>query len=104
MPEITSAPATLPELQLLVENRQKLVAMKKEIEKQIEDATSTIKDDMIERNVMELEVGDYKLTLQLRDRSTLDKTELVSMGVSTDVIKKATKTSTYTQLDVREKK
>ncbi len=91
-------------LQTRVENRQRLVAMKKEIEKQIDDDTEAIKDELTALGVDDLDVGDYTVTLQVKDRATLDKGELVSLGVSTDLIKRATKVSTYLQLDVRAKK
>lgn len=100
--ELTNTPTLAFELR--VENRQRLISMKREIEKQIEGDTDAIKNELAALGVDDLDVGDYTVTLQIRDRSTLDKGELVALGVSTDVIKRATKVSTYMQLDVRAKK
>lgn len=94
----------LPNLEARVENRQRLSLMKKEIEKQIEADTEAIKDELAALGLDETEVGDYKVTLSVRDRATLDKTELISQGVTTEQIKRATKVSTYLQLDVRARK
>jgi 2-hydroxychromene-2-carboxylate isomerase len=100
--ELVNTP--LLNLEARVENRQRLTAMKKEIEKQIDTETDAIKNELAAMGVDELEVGNRLVTLQIRDRSTLDKTELISLGVTTDQIKRATKISTYLQLDVRDKK
>lgn len=87
-----------------IENRQRLVQMKKEIEKQIDAETETIKDSMMAAGLENYDAGDFEAKLTVRDRSTLDKTELVSQGVTTEQIARATKVSTYVQLDVRGKK
>jgi hypothetical protein len=100
--ELTNIPTLA--LELRVENRQRLISMKKEIEKQIEVDTDAIKNELAALGVDDLDVGDYAVALQIRDRSTLDKGELVALGVSADVIKRATKVSTYMQLDVRLRK
>lgn len=104
MPAVALENTPLLELQTRVENRQRLAAMKKEIEKQMETETDAIKNEMAVLGLDEMPVGDYDLTLQIRDRSTLDKAELIALGVSTETIKKATKVSTYMQLDVRVRK
>jgi hypothetical protein len=100
--ELVNTP--LLNLEARVENRQRLTAMKKEIEKQLDAETDAIKNELAAMGLDELEVGNRLVTLQIRDRSTLDKTELISLGVTTDQIKRATKISTYLQLDVRDKK
>jgi hypothetical protein len=93
-------------LETRVENRQRLTAMKKEIEKQLEDENNAIKNEMVALGLDELQVGEHKLVLSTRDgRSTLDKTELMSLGVSAEQIQKATKTGDpYLQLDVKKAK
>jgi hypothetical protein len=91
-------------LDFRIENRQRLTAMKKEIEKQIDDETKGIKESMEAAGLVDYDAGDVVATLSMRERATLDKTELISLGVSTDLIKRATKVSTYIQLDVRGKK
>ena len=84
--------------------RQKLSEMKKEIEKQLNTANEAIKVEMEEQGLTVAGEGDYEAVLSLRDRSTLDKTELISQGVTTEQIKNATKIATYLQLDVRKRK
>ena len=92
------------ELTATIENRQKLLGMKKEIERQIDLDTKAIKDVMEAACEDVYEAGDYTATLTVRERATLDKTELISQGVTTEQIKRATKVSTYVQLDVRTRK
>jgi hypothetical protein len=83
--------------------RQNLSEMQKEIGRQLEAANTAIKAEMEEQGLTEATAGDYQAVLSLRDRSTLDKTELISQGVTTEQIKRATKIATYLQLDVRKK-
>ncbi len=78
--------------------------MKHEIEKQIDAHTATIKAELIAVGQDTYDAGEFIATLTVRDRATLDKTELVALGVSTELIKRATKMSTYVQLDVRARK
>ena len=92
------------DLTLTIANRQRLVAMKQEIEKQIEADTTTIKDAMIGACEDTYDAGEYLATLTVRERATLGKAELVAYGVSTELIKRATKVSEYIQLDVKAKK
>ncbi len=87
-----------------IENRQRLVGMKKEIERQIDLDTEAIKRVMVEEEKESVEAGEFTATLTVRERATLDKTELISQGVTTEQIKRATKVSTYVQLDVRARK
>lgn len=83
--------------------RQRLVAMKDEIDQQLKDENEAIKLDMLRLGVDEYPVGDEKFVLSVRNgRASLDKGELVALGVSTDTIARATKHGDpYTQLDVR---
>ena len=90
-------------LALHVEQRQKLVEMKKEMERQIDAETTAIADELASRGLDTLQLDDWTVRLQVRERNTLDKTALVNLGVSTETIKAATKTSTYTQHDVRKR-
>ena len=90
-------------LALHVEQRQKLVEMKKEMERQIDAETTAIADELASRGLDTLQLDDWTVRLQVRERKTLDKTALVNLGVSTETITQATKTSTYTQLDVRKR-
>ncbi len=96
--------ALTPELTATIENRQRLVSMKKEIERQIDLDTEAIKNEMVAAGIDAYDAGEYTAALTVRERATLDKTELVNLGVSTELIKRATKVSTYVQLDVRGKK
>lgn len=92
-------------LEVVVGDRQRLVAMRKEIDAQIEDATDTIKEFMILNDLTACEIGDVTASLTVREgRATLDRMALVSLGVGTDVIERATKHGKpYTQLDIRER-
>lgn len=102
MPDLQTTPEL--SLQILVETRQRLVNMQKQIELQIKDATEAIKNELAASGQEKAEIGNYVVTLSVRERATLDKGELVALGVSTETIAKATKTSSYVQLDVRGKK
>lgn len=90
----------------VVEDRQRLVAMKTEIETQIERATAIIKNEMIGLGVDHVDIGDLSVSLSVREgRATLSKTLLVGLGVSLATLDKATTHGKdYTQLDIREKK
>ena len=92
------------ELVATIEDRQRLIGMKKEIEAQIDAHTATIKAELIAVGQDTYDAGDYTATLTVRERATLDKTELISQGVTTEQIKRATKVSTYVQLDIRARK
>lgn len=83
-------------------NRQRLTRIAAETKAQLDAENEAIKRDMMVAGIDTYQVGDELLVLSVRDgRQTLDKAELVALGVSTDVIAKATKTGKeYTQLDV----
>jgi len=94
-----------PTLQDRVLNRQRLAADIAKLKTEMDDESEAIKNEMMRLGLETLtDIPGWTPTLSVRERSTLDKTELISQGVSTAQIKAATKTSTYTQLDVREKK
>lgn len=92
------------ELGVRVDNRQRLVAMQKEITRQIDVETDCLKNELAALGIDAIDVGTHVVTLQVRDRKTLDKGALIEQGVTVAQIERATKTSTYTQLDVRERK
>ena len=102
MPELNASPSTTIESRL--ENRIRLAAMRAEIDAQLEAENDAIKEYLIDAGLDTVAVGDYTATLSINTRSTLDKTALVEAGVTTDQIKRATKTSTFAKLDVRKKK
>lgn len=102
MPNLQQSPTLTIEER--VENRQRLVAMKAEIEKQIDAETEYLKEYLMENDLVALSAGEYQVNLTIRTRDTLDKARLVDQGVTTQQIKAATKSSTYAQLDVRKKK
>ena len=89
-----------------IANRQRLIAMKAEIEKQLEEEKAAILAEYAERDIEAFPIDEtHDLVLSVRSRSTLDKTELISQGVTTEQIKKATKQGKdYFQLDPRERK
>ena len=99
--DLTQTNLTVLDLQQNVENRQRLCAMKTQIEKQIDEETGVIKNEMAARGIEALDVADFNVTLSVRDRKTLDRTLLIEAGVSTNVIEACMKTATYLQLDVR---
>lgn len=83
--------------------RQRLAAMKDEIEQQLKDTNNDIKNEMIRLGIDEYVVGDQKLVLSVRPgRRTLDRAELIARGVPVATIEAATKAGDdFTQLDVR---
>lgn len=91
-------------LQTLILERQGLDDEAKTIKKKLDKVNAEIKDAMIDAGIENAEAGDWEAVLSVRDKSTLDKAALIHEGVSTDQIFKATKVSTYIQLDVRKKK
>jgi hypothetical protein len=96
--------ANVLELQISLETRQALALQKKDIEQRMDRESEFIKAEMIRLGVDSVEVGDWVPTLSVKERKTLDKVELVQQGVTTAQIERATKVSTYVQLDVRAKK
>lgn len=100
-PELNVSPEVGLTLEEHILLRQHLSEMKKELEKQLEAENDIIKGEMEEKGLTEVEAGDYAAVLSVRERSTLDKTELISMGVTTEQIKRATKVAMYLQLDVK---
>lgn len=96
----------LDSLELRMETRSKLSAMKKEIDAQLEEENKLIKADMAWLGVNEYVVGDQMFVLSARDgRATLDKGRLIELGVSTKTIEDATVTGAgYVQLNVRKVK
>ena len=92
------------DIDILLSDRQRLAAMKKEIDAQLEEANGSIRQELIDRGLDTYQTDDYTVSLSVRERKTLDKGLLVELGVGTDVIEKATKASSYVQLDVRAKK
>lgn len=102
MPNLT--PALGLTIEERIEHRQRLTAMKAEIEKQIDAETEAIKSHLIDNDLMSLDAGEFTASLTIRNRETLDKARLIDQGVTTAQIRAATKSSTYAQLDVRKKK
>lgn len=88
------------------EIRQKLVAIAAETKKQLDAENDAIKADMTRQGIDTYVVGDHVLALTVKDgRATLDKGELVALGVSTETLAAATKVGKpYVQLDVRKVK
>lgn len=97
--ELSLAATLLP----LVTQRQALAAEIKRLQSQVDTLTEQITGEMVRAGEMKLEVGDWVPDYASRERKTLDKTRLVELGVSTEVIKQAEKTTTFMQLDVRKK-
>lgn len=100
----TVAPAlTLDERLLNIQRLKKIIA---EADAQLTVEVSTAKDDMARQGLDSYTVGDSVFVLTPKDgKKTLDKAELVALGVSTETIAKATKTGKeYLQLDVRKVK
>lgn len=98
------------ELELHLDDRTRLSNMAKEVKKQLDAVNQTIKDKMIAGGAeqmpngdLELVIGDRRLVLAMQDgRRTLDKGELIALGVGTDLIEQATKTGEpFLKLDVR---
>lgn len=102
MPNLTQT--TSPTIEQRLETRARLAAMRAEIDKQLDAENGAIKDYLMDAGLETVDAGDYTATLSINTRSTLDKTLLIDQGVTTDQIKRATKTSTFAKLDVRKKK
>lgn len=96
---------TTPTLELLarVARRQALAAEIKSLQEEMDVESALIKADMMAQGIDSLDAGEWTAALTLRERKTLDKGELVALGVSTETIAKATKVNEYVQLDVRKK-
>lgn len=104
MPNLQQLPTTEQSLNLYLEQRAKLAAMKQEIEKQLDAANAEIKALLLDCDGQRFEGQDFTATLVISTRESLDKTKLLEAGVSTAQIKAATKTSTFDKLDVRKRK
>lgn len=106
MSELTNTVAPELTLEARFENRQRLSRIAAETKAQLDAENEAIKADMIAAGLETYRVGDEVLVLSVRDgKRTLDKAELVALGVGTDVIEKATKVGKdYVQLDVRKAK
>jgi hypothetical protein len=91
-------------LEATISYRQGLVLEQKRIAKLIDEATDAIKNEMLAQGLDTFDTGLFVSKMSVRERATLDKQALIDEGVSTDQIFKATKVSTFIQLDVREKK
>jgi hypothetical protein len=93
------------QLQLTLEQRQHLVMQIKTLTAELDPLNDYIKAEMIRLGVDVIdEFDNWTPTLTVKERKTLDKVELVQQGVTTAQIERATKVSTYVQLDVRAKK
>lgn len=104
MPELTQTvePSLEATLLPLLESRQKLKAVEAAAKAEIDKINDDIKNALIQADTLDIVVAGQRVTLDLeREKSTLDKQRLLEVGVSTEQIQKATKTSTYVQLDVR---
>lgn len=88
------------------ETRQRLSRIAAETKAQLDAENEAIKIEMATLGIDTYRVGDEELVVSPRDgKKTLDKAELVALGVSTDIIAKATKHGKdYLQLDVRKVK
>lgn len=88
------------------EIRRYLAEQIADLQQRLDFETQAIKDQMTAEGIDTYTIGDEVLVLSARNgKSSLDKTLLVELGVSTDVIAKATKTGKpYVQLDVRARK
>lgn len=106
MSSLTNTVAPDLSLEQRLENRQRLSRIAAETKAQLDAENEAIKDDMVAQGLDTYRVGDEVLVLSTREgRQTLDKAELVALGVSTELIKQATKTGKdYLQLDVRKAK
>lgn len=92
-------------LEEIVLNRQRLAKEIKELQALVDNHTQSIKEQMLEEGVTDLEVAGFKISLNpYATRESLDKTLLVEQGVTTDQIKAATKETVYQRLDIREVK
>ena len=106
---LTPEQVLLQELAENVENQQRLKAEVKDLEEIITAHADEIKARLIALQQSEVVVntnrGVYKLTYNpFAERESLDKTLLVEAGVTTEQLKRATKTTQYVRLDVREVK
>lgn len=104
MPELTQTvePSLEAILGPLVERRQSLKAEISSSEAAIDELNDEIKTTLVQAGVLEVVVAGHKVTLDPeREKSTLDKRLLLEQGVTTEQLKRATKVSTFVQLDVR---
>lgn len=90
-------------LQTAIDLRQSLIEERKALETEIDTQTSLIATELSERGLDTLQLGDWTVRHQTRERTTLDKGRLVELGVSTATIEAATRRTTYRQLDIRKK-
>jgi hypothetical protein len=89
----------------LVEQRQALKQVLDELQLQVDELTAQIGEEMVREGLLKLEVDGHSLSYNPTiPRTTVSKEKLVELGVGTDVIKQAEKTTYFPRLDVREKK
>jgi hypothetical protein len=80
------------------EAKQKIAAL----EKAVDNINDSIKTALVHADTLEVVVDGQRVTLDLeREKSSLNVQRLLELGVSTEVIQKATKVTTHMQLDVR---
>ncbi len=97
--------ATLTDaLQPLITQRQKLVLAIKGMQAEVDELSEELTGALVRGGLTELTTDTHTLKYIVSERHTLDKTRLVELGVGTDVIAKATKTSTFGRIDIREVK
>jgi hypothetical protein len=86
----------------LLERRLQLKATEALTKRELETVNDEIKNALVQAGELDVVVDGQRVTLDMeREKSTLDKQRLLELGVSTEQIKRATKVSTYVQLDVR---
>jgi hypothetical protein len=109
MPELTQAPNLEPTIEQTIEplvlQRAEIKARLDAVQQELDAVNGEISGTMLREGVRNLRVAGFSLTYESEaEKNTLDKTKLVELGVSTDVIAKATKKTTYARFDVRELK
>lgn len=99
---LVTAPSLETALAPLVETRQALKAQVAALEAQIDSINDDIKTTLVNAGELEVLAAGHKVTLNMAaERTTLDKQKLLEQGVTTEQIKKATKTTTSILLNVR---
>jgi len=105
------SPQSLEQEQILtledrVRNRQRLKAEIKDLEEVVERENAEIKAECQRLGITDYLVdGKWRVDYNpFSTKTTLDKTALVELGVTTEQIKQATKETTFEKLDVREVK
>lgn len=89
----------------LLERRQTLKAAENLAKAEIDATNDEIKNALVQAGELDVVVDGQRVTLDMeRQKSSLNVQRLLELGVSTEQIQKATKVSTYVQLDVRKAK